>query len=166
MECNVCAKPDMSNFRARAEGEPFKWYCHECYDFIFCDGSGATHEIDHPILCYQCAKALADLRCQSKAMPDWVYWCYGCYETFEHTDLPHDISDVDSASSDQEDKSDGELESALEPDAQLHQDDALSLNSWCHPEDSLSLKSWTPIEDDCKSNDSFMLSWNQIDEDA
>ena len=135
MKCNACARQAIGNFRARDEGEPFLWWCNDCYGTTFA-GIVVAHDIEHPIICCECHELPADLRSQSKAMPDWRYWCHVCYERYEHEDFLHNVHDFDSASdeSDQYEESDD----GLELDDELHE--SASLSSWQHHEEAFSLK--------------------------
>jgi hypothetical protein len=82
------------------------------------------------------------------------------YERYEHDDFHHHVHDLDSASdeSDQDDESDD----GLELDDELHE--SASLSSWQHHEDAFSLKSWNQTDDDCISNQSYMLSWEKVED--
>ena len=158
----MCSKATNQNFRAKVSEDTWRWWCKDCYNFIFaeCDTLGwPPHEIEFPILCAHCDAAPAAFKSQSATAK--IYWCYACYEKVEHTDLPHDMYDLDSASS-SGGHSDGEQD--LSPKHDPHQssspssivgDDAQSLSSWCKAEDALSLSSWQHMEDDAQSTSSF-----------
>ena len=163
MECNQCKLISEHNFRARAPGKVWFWWCNDCYALKFQE---PHHEIEHPIPCAHCRKAPASMRaCGSHpnnlGHVTTVYWCFHCYETYDHQDLPHQTFDLDSDSDDEDSAQDDEVAPQVG-----HQDDLQSMGSWCYADDTMSLKSWNKLDDDAKSNDSFMMSWAQLDDDA
>ena len=105
MKCNVCGISDPSNFRSRDVGTPCSWWCHACYDKSVA-GILRTHEIEHPIRCWQCNELPATLMSQSQALAaptkHWQYWCLVCYEREGPKDLSHDIHDLESSSDEPE----------------------------------------------------------------
>ena len=113
MQCNACGGD--VEFRARAEDEPFVWWCKVCYGKTFAMTNG--HTIEHPIACCDCNELPAAWRIISKAIAEQSYWCQICYERYEHEDLLHDVKDIESPSSEeQEDQEDEQEEPEDDPD--------------------------------------------------
>ena len=150
MECNACGKA--SSFRAREDGAPFDWWCHACYEHCFA-GLEVGHDIEYPIICCACEVLPATYRVQSNKTSIVSYWCSVCYEREDHHDLPHSVYDLDSASDEDSDES-----------ASMGSSHG-SLRSWQLEGDTCSMKSWH-FQDDCSSNQSFSLAWQNVDDDV
>ena len=173
MKCNVCDISGPSNFISRDVGTPCSWWCHACYDKSVA-GIMRTHEIEHPILCWQCNELPATLRSQSQALAaptkHWQYWCFVCYEREDHKDLPHDIHDLESASDepeqqDEPDQEDEEPHEDAEFDEHADQEDSApqiihsaddepdeyaslrSFSSWQREDEAFSPNSWQEEDD-------------------
>ena len=99
MDCSACGCK--ANFRARSDGEPFQWWCHDCYKFCFQEHERVLHDIENPVICCKCHVLPATCRVHTTLL--WqdgsktTYWCHGCYEREENHE-PHHVCDLDSAS--------------------------------------------------------------------
>ena len=193
MDCNACG--GKANFRARSDGEPFQWWCHDCYQFCFLEHERVAHDISDPIICCECDVLPATCRVHTTVLwhgPKTTYWCHTCYERHENHE-PHHVYDLDSASDppseedvgaadeveeEVESRYEEEVESQFQEDAEHHceddavsesswqiQDGAMSENSWQIQDGAMSESSWH-IQDDCSSTKSFNLTWHQVDDDA
>ena len=76
MKCNMCQQ--LANFRARREGEPFEWWCKQCYDAH--EHQTVPDDIEHQTLCITCNDQPASCRIKSPLKTSWEYWCYSCFE--------------------------------------------------------------------------------------
>ena len=118
MECHACGI--YAKFRARSHGEPFQWWCHDCYQFCFQEHERVAHDIEDPVICCQCNVLPATCRVHPLVKQVWrgkmvqnhlvgsallgqdgsttTYWCQICYERYEDHG-PHHVCDLDSSDS-------------------------------------------------------------------
>ena len=109
MKCNMCQQ--FASFRARSEGDPFTWWCTECYDAH--EHQDLPHDIEHPVLCIACKEQPASIRIRSQSQTSQVYWCYTCFERADHEEEVDDmlIADVDDPSDEQSSEDPDDVES-------------------------------------------------------
>ena len=193
MDCSACGCK--ANFRARSDGEPFQWWCHDCYKFCFQEHervlhdieNPVIHDIENPVICCKCHVLPATCRVHTTLL--WqdgsktTYWCFGCYERDEHHE-PHHVCDLDSASDSPSEEDVGAAEEveedvgAAEEHVLVQQEDVGAAEEvGAQIQDgAMSESSWQiqdgamsenswQIPDDCSSTKSFNLTWHQVDPD-
>ena len=119
----------LANFRARIEGEPFDWWCKQCYDAH--EHRKLQDDIEHQTLCIQCKDQQASCRIKSPPEACWEYWCYTCFERFYHQDEHDDFVSVEL--NDPSDEYSDEPEDPHEPEGEIDTQSCASFNSWCMP---------------------------------
>ena len=166
MKCNMCQQ--VANFRARSEGEPFEWWCKQCYDAH--EHQQLPDDIEHPTLCIECNDQPASCRIKSPLKECWEYWCYSCFEQWDHPEKLDDmvIVDLDSPSDEYSDESEDPHEHEGEVDTQS----CASFNSWCMP-NAGNLKALDIMETQSNADDavsvasgsSWALTYQVVDND-
>ena len=192
MDCNewtasyICG--GKANFRAMIDGEPFQWWCHDCYQFCFHEHERVAHDISDPVICCECHVLPATCRVHTTLFlqdcSKTTYWCYACYERHENHEHHH-VCDLDSASDptekdveedvgaaeeveeEVESRYEEEVESQFQEDAEHHCEDVAVKwwSSWQIQDGAMS-ESSCQIQDGAMSESSWQIQDGAMSESS